>query len=221
MIVSKTEIRINPWLKWTIEHIPQKKPQNLSYQIEQNPQKIHIYRKRKGGKYLQRRKSRRERIKNWNQDKNPWLKNWAHPANETPKSQLPNWAKPTKNTNIQRKGGKTYRDVRAGGDDGHGVGLGVKESGDAEVRGQAQASLAGWDEGVYYVHYFAPISHHVLCVRFSVLCFEPLLLLVPHYLLRLLPSASSCCHLPLSLARSRSKSVPKLFCRRGAILFFS
>lgn len=63
----------------------------------------------------------------------------------------------------------TYRDVRTGGDDRHGVDFGVVEGGNTEMGGQAQASLGGWDIGVNQVHHFSIFSENVVYVGFLVL----------------------------------------------------
>lgn len=59
--------------------------------------------------------------------------------------------------------GGTYRDVSAGGYDEERVGLGVIEGRDAEMVGQASASLAGGDVGVEDVQhlYLSSISQLV------------------------------------------------------------
>lgn len=60
------------------------------------------------------------------------------------------------------EGKRTDRDVRAGGDDGHGLRLGVVEGGGAEERGHAQASLRRRHKGVDYVHRPPAVPEHVL-----------------------------------------------------------
>lgn len=62
------------------------------------------------------------------------------------------------------------------------MGVGVIESGDAEMRSQSQTPFGRRNESVNHIHNFTSIFDHVLKICLLVLCFESLLSFIPNNL---------------------------------------